>query len=98
LKERREAFSSLIILRRYAAPKIFLLGLLFPVVLCFSGGKWAAQGTNQIAHLVGNVFGALYIHTCQYNRCSRIEKEPVGAALPLLEKRRGCGGPFLNSI
>src|SRR5947209_8275083 len=52
LRKGQDAVPSLIILCWYAATKIFLLGLFFPVTLCFLWGKWASQVANEIAHLV----------------------------------------------
>jgi hypothetical protein len=39
-----------------------------------------------VSQLVGDMFGVLYIHTQQYNKCSRFLEEPHWAALPLLER------------
>jgi hypothetical protein len=38
-----------------------------------------------VCQLVGEVFGLLCIHTCQYNMCSTSCEIPVRAALPLDE-------------
>ena len=44
---------SLVMLRWNTATKVFLLGLLFAVMLCFVGGKWASQGANEIHKIFG---------------------------------------------
>ena len=39
-----------------------------------------------IGQCVGDVFGLLRFHPCQYNRCSHFVEGHVRAALPLLER------------
>src|SRR5260370_5530676 len=39
-----------------------------------------------VGHFVGDVFGVLCLHTRQYNKRSHLLEEPIGAALPLLER------------
>ncbi len=41
---------------------------------------------KMVGQFVGDMFGVLYIHTRQYNKCSNTCEVPAGAALPLLER------------
>jgi hypothetical protein len=54
-REGWEDFPSLVILRWYTPTKIFLLGLCFPVTLCFIRGKWSSQVADEIAQVFGEV-------------------------------------------
>jgi hypothetical protein len=54
-REGWEEVPSLVILCGYAAPKLFLLGLLFAGVLRFIRGEGATQRANQIAQVSGEI-------------------------------------------
>jgi hypothetical protein len=46
---------SLVILRCYTPTQIFLLGLCFPVTLCFIRGTWSSQVADELAQVFGEV-------------------------------------------
>lgn len=48
---------------------------------------------KMVSQLVGDVFGVLYIHTRQYNKCSSLEEVPVGAGYPC-DSSRGIRPPY----